>query len=161
MSTVAGSMPVRAVRGLLERTVGGPARRRVVIVLALILALDSADKATLGVNATQLQQALHINTAQFGLLLTINSAVGAAATIPAGALVDRVDRTRLLALGVATWGAAMLASGLATGYVFLLCARVGLGAVMAVSGPAVASLVGDYFPEGERGRMYATCSPVS
>src|SRR5205823_9098068 len=33
-------------------------------------------------------------------------------------------------------------------------ARVGLGAVAAVTGPAVASLVGDFFPAGDRGRMY-------
>jgi len=44
----------------LEHAVGGPARRRVVVTLALVLALDSADKATLGVNATQLERGLHI-----------------------------------------------------------------------------------------------------
>jgi predicted MFS family arabinose efflux permease len=138
----------------LEHAVGGPARRRVVVTLALVLALDSADKATLGVNATQLERGLHIGTARFGLLLTLSSAVGALATIPAGALVDRVDRTRLLAIGVAAWGVAMLLSGVASGYAFLLCARLGLGATMAISGPAVASLLGDYVPEAERGRMY-------
>src|SRR5581483_6456793 len=36
----------------------------------------------------------------------------------------------------------------------LLVARLFLGAVTAVAGPAVASLVGDYFPSGERGKIY-------
>src|SRR5436853_1430055 len=36
----------------------------------------------------------------------------------------------------------------------LLLARVFLGAVTAAAGPMVASLVGDYFPSAERGRIY-------
>jgi MFS family permease len=36
----------------------------------------------------------------------------------------------------------------------LLLARLALGAVTAVAGPFVASLIGDYFPASERGRVY-------
>jgi len=138
----------------LEHLVGGRARRQVVVAFACVLALDSADKATVGANATQLQSALDIGKAQIGLLLAVGSAVGALATIPAGMLVDRVRRTRLIAIAVLWWGVAMLLSGFATGFLFLLLARVALGLVTAVSGPAVASLVGDYFPQRDRGRIY-------
>lgn len=138
----------------LEELVGGRARRQVVVAFACILALDSADKATVGANATQLQSALGIGKAQIGLLLAVGSVIGALATIPAGMLVDRARRTRLLAIAVLWWGVAMLLSGFATGFLFLLLARVGLGLVTAVSGPSVASLVGDYFPQHDRGRIY-------
>ncbi|WAX56670.1 MFS transporter [Jatrophihabitans cynanchi] len=138
----------------LEHLVGGRARRQVVVAFACVLALDSADKATVGANATQLQSAFGIGKAQIGLLLAVGSAIGALATIPAGMLVDRVRRTRLIAIAVLWWGVAMLLSGFATGLLFLLLARVALGLVTAVSGPAVASLVGDYFPEHDRGRIY-------
>jgi MFS family permease len=138
----------------LEQLVGGRARRQVVVAFACVLALDSADKATVGANATQLQSAFGIGKAQIGLLLAVGSAIGALATIPAGMLVDRVRRTRLIAIAVLWWGVAMLVSGFATGLLFLLLARVALGLVTAVAGPAVASLVGDYFPERDRGRIY-------
>lgn len=138
----------------LDSLVGGPARRRVIVVLACVLALDSADKATIGTNATQLEQGLHIGETQIGLLLAVSSLVGAVATVPAGVLVDRVDRTRMLALAIIGWSAAMALSGFATSFLFLLLTRVALGAVVAVAGPAIASLIGDYFPERERGRIY-------
>jgi MFS family permease len=48
----------------------------------------------------------------------------------------------------------MVLSGVATDFLFLLFARVALGIVVAAAGPAIASLVGDYFPERERGRIY-------
>jgi MFS family permease len=138
----------------LDRLLGGADRRRVVVVLACVLALDSADKATVGTSATQLQQSLGIGKAQIGLLLALGSVVGALVTIPAGMLVDRVARTRLLATAVCFWGVAMALSAAATDFLFLVCARLALGVVVAVAGPAVASLIGDYFPEHDRGRMY-------
>jgi MFS family permease len=144
----------RAAVTRLDTALGGASRRRVVVVLAAVLALDSADKATVGTNATQLEAALHIGTAKIGLLMTVSSFVGAAAVLPAGALVDRVNRTRLLAGATLLWGVASALSGLTSSYNWLLVARLGLGAVVAVAGPATASLIGDYFPERERGRIY-------
>ena len=138
----------------LDRLLGGPARRHVILVLACVLGLDSADKATVGTSATQLQAALGIGKTQIGLLLAVSSLVGAVATIPAGVLVDRVRRTRLLSWGVAAWAAAMVLSGLSTSFLFLVLARVALGMVVAVAGPATASLIGDYFPQQQRGRIY-------
>jgi len=140
--------------GRLERLIGGPARRQVIVAFAAALALDSADKATVGANATQLKAGLGINNTQIGLLLAVSSLVGAAATVPAGRFVDRVNRSRLLAAAILTWAAAMALSGAATDYLFLLLARLALGAVTAVASPAVASMTGDYFPERERGRIY-------
>lgn len=138
----------------LDEVLGGPARRQVVLAFACVLALDSADKATIGASATQLESGLGITKTQIGLLLTASSLVGALATIPFGVFVDRVTRVRLLAFAVVAWGMAMLLSGVATGYLFLLLSRIAMGAVLAVAAPAIASLVGDYFPPRERGRIY-------
>jgi predicted MFS family arabinose efflux permease len=140
--------------GRLDRLVGGGARRHVVIVFACLLALDSADKATIGADATQLQSGLGIGKTDIGLLLAVSGIVGAFATLPAGLLVDRIDRTRLLTFAVLCWGVAMALSGAATGFAFLVCARVLLGIVTAAAAPAIASLIGDYFPERERGKIY-------
>lgn len=56
--------------------VGGPARLRVILILASVLALDSADKATVGASAVELERSLHIGNTQIGLLVSISTAVG-------------------------------------------------------------------------------------
>jgi MFS family permease len=60
----------------------------------------------------------------------------------------------LLAISVLLWAVAMGACALAQTYGWLLLARLGLGAVTATAGPAIASLTGDYFPPAERGKIY-------
>lgn len=141
-------------RDRLDAVVGGRVRRQVVVVLGCVLALAAADQGALSATADQIQAHFHISTIELGLLATISAGISAVATVPFGMYVDRVSRTRLLGWTVLVWAAAMLASAAATSYLFLLLARVGLGVVVAVAYPAVASLIGDYFPSGERGRIY-------
>jgi predicted MFS family arabinose efflux permease len=123
-------------------------------VLALVFALSSADLGAIGAMALQLREGLAIGETEIGLLLTVSSFVGAVATLPFGWLVDRTNRTRMLALTVVLWGVAMGLSAAATSYFELLLTRLALGALIAVSVPAVASLVGDYFQPQRRGRIY-------
>ena len=139
----------------LERTLGGQERTRVILVLAAILALSSADAATVGAAASPLRSALHISNTDIGLLVTVSSLVAAVATLPFGVMADRVRRTRILGLAVATWGVAMVWSAAVSSFGGLLLARVLLGVVTAAAGPLVASLVGDYFDGSERGRIYS------
>lgn len=133
---------------------GSRFRLHIVLVLAAVLALDAADKGALSVTAAQLQDYFHISKTQFGILGSITTAVGALATLPFGMYVDRVVRTRLLARTIMLWAVAMVVSGLAINYEFLLGTRVVLGIITAVAYPTVASLIGDYFPVQERGRIY-------
>lgn len=137
---------------------GGPVRARVILVLAAVGALASADVATVGASATQLRQSLHIGNTDIGLLVALSSVVGAIASVPFGVLADRVSRTKELSFSIVLWGGAMLWSATAPSFGRLLLARLALGVVTASAGPAVASLVGDYFPAGERGRIYSFIS---
>src|SRR5512133_1947358 len=138
----------------LERTLGGAERTSVVVLLASVLALSSADASTVGASATELRHALHINNTDIGLLVTVTSLVAAAASLPFGVLADRVRRTRTLAAVIVVWGGAMIWSATVSTFGELLLTRVLLGAVTAAAGPLVASLIGDYFPATERGRIY-------
>jgi predicted MFS family arabinose efflux permease len=142
-------------------------RLKPIVLLALVVGLQSADGGTVGALVVSLKQSLHINDIQVGLLVTVSTGVGALATLLAGALADRTARVRLLWMALLVCSAAMALSAAAPGYGWLLASRVGLGAGMAVSGPVVASLVGDYFRPGERGRVYGlvlagegTCTAV-
>ena len=140
--------------GRLDATVGGKARLRVVLLLGGVLSLQSADTGTVGALAPQLERAFHIGNTEVGLLITASSLVAAASSLPMGVLVDSTSRVRLLVVTVSLWSVCMAASGLATGYGVLLVTRLALGAVIAASGPAVASLTGDLFPAKERSRIY-------
>jgi predicted MFS family arabinose efflux permease len=111
----------------LETALGGPTRARVILVLAAVLSLQSADLGTVGAVAPELKRALGISNTQIGLLATVVLVTGAIATIPFGMLTDRVNRPRLLSAAVALWAAAMVASAVAPTFGFLLLTRVGLG----------------------------------
>jgi predicted MFS family arabinose efflux permease len=142
------------VRAVALDAVGGPARGRVVLTLAAVLGLSGADTGTISATTSNLEKAFHVGNTQIGLLLSIVGLVGATFTIPVGILADRTRRTMLLASSMVFWAAATVLSGFATSYLWLLLARVALGVVTATTGPTVASLTGDYFPAGDRGRMY-------
>jgi hypothetical protein len=121
-----------------------PARLKPILLLALVVGLQSADRGTVGALVVSLKESLM-----------------------AGALADRTVPVRLLWMALLVCSTSMALSAIAPNYGWLLACRVGLGAGMAVSGPVVASLIGDYFSPGERGRVYGlvlagagTCTAV-
>ena len=133
---------------------GGPARTRIVLVLGSVLALSSADAATVGAAAVQLRQALHIGNTDIGLLVAVTSLVGAVFSVPFGVLADRVRRTWMLGITVVIWGVAMIWGATAHTFGQLMLDRIALGAVTAATAPVVASLVGDWIPGSERGKIF-------
>src|SRR5437870_2868451 len=92
-STVAETArhPVRAAETRLDEATGGPARRRVVALLALVLALDTADKGAMSAVAGGVRSAFGIGNAGIGVLVSVVSLVGALLTLPMGVLVDRLQ----------------------------------------------------------------------
>ncbi len=133
---------------------GGPARTRIVLILGSVLALSSADASTVGAAAVQLRHALGIGNTDIGLLVAVTSAVGAVFSLPFGVLADRARRTWILGVAIVIWGAAMIWGATAHSFTQLLLDRVWLGAVTAATAPTVASLVGDWIPGSERGKIY-------
>jgi MFS family permease len=148
-----GAVGRAAARGLTS-ALGGAERTRVILLLAAVLALSSADATTVGAAATPLRNALGINNTDIGLLVSVTSLVAAVASLPFGVLADRVRRTSTLGAAIVLWGGAMIWSATVGTFGGLLLTRVLLGAVTAAAGPLVASLVGDYFDPAERGRIY-------
>ena len=145
----------RTAQRRLVPVLGGRTRTRVIVVLACVLALSSADTATVGAAASELRTALKISTFDVGLLVAVTAVVGAVFSPPFGVLADKLRRTRLLGAAVVLWGIAMIWSASAGNFGQLLVSRLALGGVTAVAGPVVASLVGDWFPGGERGHIYS------
>ncbi len=142
----------RRVLGRLDDAVGGPARLRVILLLSGALALAAADQTIAGAVAPDIKSALGVGNTQIGLLVTATSLMAAATTLPFGVLADRVTRVRLLAGCAIAWSASIVLAGTAQSYLMLLLAQIALGAGVGAAGPVVASLAGDLFPTGSRGR---------
>jgi MFS family permease len=133
---------------------GGPARLQIIAVLAAVLAVEASDLGTVSAVAGELEGAFHLGNTDVGLLLAVVSFVGAAATLPLGALVDRFSRRVLLMIVIASWVVADGVSGFAYSFSFLLVTRAIIGALTAVAWPCVASLTGDFFPARDRAGIY-------
>jgi MFS family permease len=139
----------------IEGAFGGPARTRVIVVLGGVLALSSADTATVGASATSLRHQLGISNVDIGLLVAVNAVVAAIASVPFGVLADRVKRTTTLGLSVGLWGVCMVWSATVGSFSHLVISRLFLGIATASAGPVVASMLGDWFASAERGRIYS------
>jgi MFS family permease len=75
-------------------------------------------------------------------------------SVPFGVLADRARRTWILGGAIVVWAVAMIWGATASSFSELLWDRVWLGAVTAATAPVVASLVGDWIPGSERGKIY-------
>lgn len=137
-----------------SRCLGGPGRARVITLLALALGLDGADLGSVGSMASILEHQFTISKEQVGLLISASKGVGIFSTLFFGSIVDRANRTRLLARVVLLWAVAMAFCGAAFSFPFLLSGQLVMGIVAAATLPCTASLIGDYFPGRERGRIY-------
>ena len=72
-----------------------------------------------------------------------------------GSLGDRRSRPRLIAFGVACWSFATALSGFAGSYLALFAARASVGVGEAAYVTIAPSLLSDYFPVRQRGRVMA------
>ncbi|MDP9090229.1 MAG: MFS transporter [Pseudomonadota bacterium] len=106
------------------------------LILSLLI---SPIKAELGLTDTQVGM---ITGMAFALLYVI-------AGIPIGQLIDKSNRIVVLAVCVLIWSVATAGGGLASSFIFLFLARVGVGAGEAGVSPAAVSLIGDYFPANQ------------
>ncbi|GIW89157.1 MAG: MFS transporter [Isosphaeraceae bacterium] len=115
--------------------------------------LDFYDRWTLAGVLTLLQADLKLSDAEAG---SLNSFFLIAYSVVAplmGWLGDRVQRTRLLALGVAVWSMATVGTGLANNLFELRLARSILGIGEATYGVLAPSILTDLFPRTRRARM--------
>jgi predicted MFS family arabinose efflux permease len=101
------------------------------------------------------QEDLALSDAALGSLASAFMILYLTASIPLGILGDRVPRQRLIAVGVAVWGAATFLSGLARSYSQLFATRALVGIGEASYGPTASAMVSDLFPRERRGLVNA------
>ena len=115
--------------------------------LTLLNVMNFVDRQLLASFANFIVPDLNLTNTQFGLLtglffLFFYSAAG----LFMGALADTVNRTRLIAVGLATWSALTALSGAARGFISLAIPRMFIGVGESIMTPTSMSLLADRFP---------------
>lgn len=130
-----------------------PERRiqAILLVLMLVMFTTIADFMILMPLAPDLIAEMHIDTAQFGFLVSSYSLAAGAASLLAASLADRFDRRQALLFCYAGLVVATLACSAATGFFSLLAARALAGIFGGVIGSIVFAIVGDLIPPERRG----------
>jgi MFS transporter, Spinster family, sphingosine-1-phosphate transporter len=125
-------------------------------VLSFINLFSYLDRYILAAVLESLKHAdLGLTDANLGFLMSAFLVVYTLTAPVFGALGDRRSRPRLIALGVACWSIATALSGLAFNYLTLLAARACVGVGEAAYVTIAPSLLSDYFPMRQRGRVMA------
>lgn len=126
------------------------------LLLFLANVLNTADRGLLGVVTEQVRGELLLSDTQLslanGLFFTVFNLVGG---LFLSRLIDRGNRMKILALGIAGWSVATAATGLATDFATLAIARIFVGIGEATAFPAAMSLIPDLFRAQTRGRAVA------
>lgn len=120
--------------------------------LMLLNVMNFVDRQLLASFANFIIPDLELTNTQFGLLtgfvfLVFYSVMG----LFMGTLADRVNRTRLIASGLALWSLLTALSGMAKGFVSMALPRMFIGVGESIMTPTAMSLLADRFPSSRLG----------
>jgi MFS family permease len=124
-------------------------------VLGLVIMVDQIDQNVVRGVVDQLKHDFGISDAGIGLLLSAFVLVNGLVTVPAGYLADRWNRTRTIGNTVLGWSIITMLTAAATNFATLLGLRALLGFGQAITEPSAASLLSDYYPTEQRGRVFS------
>jgi len=121
----------------------------VVAALSLLQVGSYIDRMVINLLVEPMRRDFQISDTQVSLLLGFAFATFyAVMAIPAGRLVDKHSRVRIIVIGVLFWSVATLLCMVADGYWTLLFARMLVGLGEAALLPAALSILSDYFRPG-------------
>nr|WP_316638947.1 MFS transporter [uncultured Roseateles sp.] len=121
------------------------------IALAFVAMCSSMDAQVIGLLIEPIKQELRLSDAQIGLAYgTAYSGVVGLLAIPAGMLVDRVSRMRLVLLATLLNCGGLVLAGMSHSLWMLVLAKIMAGVHAALVYPAAMSLLADLFPPEKR-----------
>jgi len=122
-------------------------RWSMVVLLSLVGAVSVVDRNVILVLVPEIKADLGISDSQFGLMQGLG--FGLAYTgfgVVTGTLVDRVSRTRLLAVSMMFWSLASAFCGIAQNFGQMLAGRLSVGVGESTAAPAAQSIITGIFP---------------
>jgi predicted MFS family arabinose efflux permease len=121
------------------------------VILTLVYVSNSIDRTAMSILIEPVKAEFKLSDSQLGLLTGLAFGLTyALAGLPLGWLIDRVNRTRLLAAVVAIWSLCTAVCGLAQSYPALVMARLAVGASESAAAPTAMSMIADLFPKNRR-----------
>jgi MFS family permease len=129
-----------------------------VLLLALAMFINYADRGSLAVAAPVLSRELAIDPRALGVLLSSFFWSYALVQPLSGAVVQRFPVRWVLPAGLLAWSAATIACGMASGFGSLLALRLLIGIGESVIFPANARILAEHAAERQRGRANAAIS---
>lgn len=128
-------------------------------VFALIMALNYADRLSLGIALQNIKLDLSLSDTQLGLITGLAfSTLYAILGVPIARWADRGNRVDIISLATLVWSVMVALTGWVSGFMQLLAVRVGVGIGDAGTSPTANSLIPDYFSRAERPRAAALFS---
>ena len=131
----------------------------VIAVLFLAYTFAFIDRIIIALLVEPIRDAFQISDTQISLLQGFSFALFYTTLgIPIAILADRKKRTAIIGAGIATWSVMCALCGLATTYLQLFLARVGVGIGEAALSPPAYSLIADYFKPASLARALGVYS---
>lgn len=126
-------------------------RTIVLLLLTLIYAFNFIDRQIIGILSPFIQADLNLSNTQMGLLKGFLFAIFYTAIgIPIAWLADRYNRTNIVTLSLAVWSGFTALTGMASNFVQIAIARMGVGVGEAGGSPPSHSMISDLFPKEQR-----------
>jgi EmrB/QacA subfamily drug resistance transporter len=133
---------------------GYPRRWLAAIVMIVGALMDMIDVTIVNVALPTIRRDLHASATQLEWVVSGYMLAFAAALIIAGNLGDLLGRKRIFLIGVASFGLASLAAGVAGSGAELIAARIVQGAAAAAMAPQVLATFRAIFTGAERGKAF-------
>lgn len=141
--------PAPAAPAALPAAVADPTKLWPLFVLGLSYVHQATSGFALPALLPMVSPDLHLSDFQGALLTSGYSYLYALALVPVGLLADKVDRPKLLAVGLGLWSMLSIISSGAGSFAELLVARTGFAVAQAAQNPVSFSLIPDLFPNNK------------
>jgi MFS family permease len=120
-------------------------------LLMIVYVLNFLDRSIIYILFPLIKKEMSFSDTQLALLGTTSFVIFYTVLgIPFGRIADKGSRTKLIAIGLATWSLFSGLTGFADSFWTLFACRVMVGVGEATLGPAAISLLSDYFPPAKR-----------
>jgi len=123
----------------------------VIGILTVVYVFNFMDRQILSILMQPIKQEMQLSDTELGFLSGVAFALFYATLgIPIARLADQYSRVNLITICLGLWSLMTALSGMATNFLQLLAARIGVGIGEAGSGPSSHSLIADYVPVQNR-----------
>jgi ABC-type branched-subunit amino acid transport system ATPase component/MFS family permease len=148
---------VTGIRARLRQITGGEATLPLGLLFTLNV-VDELDQVTYGIVAPEIRDTFGVSESAIVAIGSVSAALVIMLVVPVGYLADRMNRVRMVAIAALLWGSMTVLTGL-SGFVgaigLLVLARFGAGLGRVMNEPVHVSLLADYYPPVQHGKVYS------